>query len=149
MKIQMSNSKTCERMVLRQRMIEAAARRFIPPSEAVLASVERGGRPNGDVKKNGEICMTNETVVPERAIKISNLPSLDPTAIEVLKILAEWCGTSNECYLEYVIIAEILEQRLKKPFNRDAVRKAVNRLIKKNLLEKKNGRLSFKQAIVI
>ena len=149
MKIQMSNSKTCERMLLRPGMIEAAARRFTPPREAVLCIRRARWPPKWGRKKNGEICMTNETVVPERAIKISNLPSLDPTAIEVLKILAEWCGTSNECYLEYVIIAEILEQRLKKPFNRDAVRKAVNRLIKKNLLEKKNGRLSFKQAIVI
>ena len=92
--------------------------------------------------------MIEEKVVPERAIKISNLPTLDTTAIEVLKSLAEWCGKSNECYLEYSIIAEILEKRLEKPFNRDAVRKAVNRLIKKNLLEKKNGRLALKTAII-
>ncbi len=93
--------------------------------------------------------MVDEKVVPERAIKISNLVPLDPTAIEILKILAEWCGKSNECYLEYTIMADILGQRLNKPVERDTVRKAINRLIKKNVLEKKNGRLSFKTAIVV
>lgn len=78
-----------------------------------------------------------------RAIKIENLKPIDETSAEILRIISLHLGEETEKRIEYQLIADSLG------ISRDTVRKAVNRMIKKRTLAKKNGKLSIPDAVIV
>ena len=78
-----------------------------------------------------------------RAIKLGDLVPLDETSIQVLRVVSLHMGEKTEAYVDYKLIADSLD------LDRDTVRKAVNRMIAKKVLSKRNGKLAIEKAIVV
>lgn len=78
-----------------------------------------------------------------RAIKIENLKPIDETSAEILRIISLHLGEETEKRIEYQLIADSLG------ISRDTVRKAVNRMIKRRTLAKKDGKLSIPGAVIV
>ena len=78
-----------------------------------------------------------------RAIKLGDLVPLDETAIQILRVLSLHMGEKDEAYVDYKLIGDSLD------LDRDTVRKAVNRMIAKKVLSKRNGKLAIEKAIVV
>ena len=78
-----------------------------------------------------------------RAIKLGDLVPLDETSIQVLRVVSLHMGEKTEAYVDYKLIADSLD------LDRDTVRKAVNRMVAKKVLSKRNGKLTIEKAIVV
>ena len=78
-----------------------------------------------------------------RAIRLEDLVELDPTSIQILRVISLHLGERTEAFVDYKLIAASLD------LNRDTVRKAVNRMVKKKVLSKTKGKLSIVNAIVV
>ncbi len=78
-----------------------------------------------------------------RYIDIQHLAKMDDTAIKILQVISKGFGEGNEGFIPYNRIAKVLG------IERDTVRKAVNRMIARNILVKQNGKLSIPASIVI
>ena len=78
-----------------------------------------------------------------RAIKLGDLVPLDQTSIQVLRVISLHMGEKTEAYVDYKLIGDSLD------LDRDTVRKAVNRMVAKKVLSKRNGKLTIEKAIVV
>ncbi len=72
-----------------------------------------------------------------RVIEIRDLKKIDATAIQVLRCIDLHLGEREQGYVPYDQIATSLN------IKRDAVAKAVNRMVANRILAKKNGLLSI------
>lgn len=83
------------------------------------------------------------------ALKISDIPPLDSAARDVLKQIALHIADQGAAYVDYNHIAKELgwQNICKDP--REKVRRAVNRLIKKNVVKIQNGKLSITKMLVL
>lgn len=79
----------------------------------------------------------------ERALKIAELKPLDKTAIDVLRVISLHLGDDAEKRVDYNLIADSLN------ISRDTVSKAINRMVKRGVLRRKNGKLSILNAVVV
>lgn len=78
-----------------------------------------------------------------RAIKIEDLVTMDDTSIQILRVISLHLGANAAGYVDYNMIARSLN------LDRDTVRKSVNRMIRKQILKKENGKLSILKAVVL
>ena len=69
------------------------------------------------------------------AIKIEDLPPLDATSVQVLRVIVLKLGGATRGRVEYKVIGKSLDLK------RDVVAKAVKRLHEKKLLSLENGEL--------
>lgn len=79
----------------------------------------------------------------QRTIKISELKEMDKTSILVLRTISLQLGEENEGYVDYNLIAKSND------LSRNTVAKAVNRMVKKKILKKEQGKLTILNSIVI
>lgn len=79
----------------------------------------------------------------ERALKIAELKPMDKTAIDVLRVISLHLGDDAEKRVDYNLIADSLN------ISRDTVSKAINRMVKRGVLRRKNGKLSILNAVVV
>ena len=77
------------------------------------------------------------------AIKIEDLPSLDATAVQVLRVIVLKLGSSQRGRVEYKVIGSCLKLK------RDVVAKAVRRLHEKKVLALENGELVLLNVIEV
>lgn len=77
----------------------------------------------------------------KKSIKIENLPSLDGTAVHVLRVIAVKLGDKRRGFVDYNIIAKSLHIKTK------AVAQAVIRLEKKRVLRRDNGELELLETV--
>lgn len=78
-----------------------------------------------------------------RALKIENLAAIDETSVQVLRVISLHLGEEKEKRVDYQLIAKSLG------ISRDTVRKAVNRMVEKRILIKRNGMLSIPGAVIV
>ena len=71
------------------------------------------------------------------AYMIENMPAIDDTARDVLRILALKIGEKGEAFVDFDIVAKSLN------ISRDATSKAVKRLVKKRVVRIKNRKISI------
>lgn len=76
-----------------------------------------------------------------KSIKISNLPALDDTAVQVLRVICLKLGADRRGWVDYKIIATSLKIRP------SAVARAVIRLEKKKVLRRWNGELELLERV--
>ena len=79
----------------------------------------------------------------ERALKIAELKPMDKTAIDVLRVISLHLGNDSEKRVDYNLIAKSLN------ITRDTVSKAINRMVERGVLRRKNGKLSILNAVVV
>ncbi len=79
----------------------------------------------------------------KRAIKIENLPALDETSRDVLRVIALHLGDREGAYVDYTTIAKSLD------LTRPAVASAVERLKKKRVLAEEHGRLKIINSVLV
>ena len=79
----------------------------------------------------------------KKAIKIENLKPLCETDIQILRVIALQLGEDDAKFVDYGWIADSLGEE------RDTVRKSVNRMIKRRILAKKNGKLTIENAVLV
>ena len=103
-----------------------------------VASAVRGGA-HSEKPKNTE----NRGEKMTRAIKIEDLVTMDDTSIQILRVISLHLGANAAGYVDYNMIARSLN------LDRDTVRKSVNRMIRKQILKKENGKLSILKAVVL
>lgn len=77
------------------------------------------------------------------AFKIENLKPLCATDSQVLQVLALKLGKDEAKFVDYGLIADSIGK------TRDAVRKSVNRMIKRRILAVKNGKLAIENAVQV
>lgn len=84
-----------------------------------------------------------------QVMKISDIPPLDPAARDVLKQIALHIADQGAAFVSYSHIAKELGwgKTCKDP--REKVRRAVNRLIKKNVVKIENGKMSITKMLVL
>jgi predicted hydrolase (HD superfamily) len=87
--------------------------------------------------------ISREKTKMKRAIKIENLKPLCATDSQVLRVIALKLGEDSEKYVDYGLIADSIGK------TRDAVRKSVNRMIKRQILAVKNGKLAIENAVQV
>lgn len=78
-----------------------------------------------------------------RAIKIDELKPIDETSVQILRVISLHLGQDPSAFVDYKIIARSLN------LDRDTVRKSVNRMIRSRILQKENGKLSIRNAVLI
>lgn len=78
-----------------------------------------------------------------RAIKIDELKPIDETSVQILRVISLHLGQNPSAFVDYKIIARSLN------LDRDTVRKSVNRMIRSRILQKENGKLSIRNAVLI
>lgn len=78
-----------------------------------------------------------------RAIKIDELKPIDETSVQILRVISIHLGQNPSAFVDYKIIARSLN------LDRDTVRKSVNRMIRSRILQKENGKLSIRNAVLI
>ena len=78
-----------------------------------------------------------------RALKIENLAAIDATSVQILRVISLHLGDELEKRVDYALIAKSLGM------TRDTVRKAVNRMVEKRILIKRNGMLSIPGSIIV
>ena len=78
-----------------------------------------------------------------RAIKIDELKPIDETSVQILRVISLHLGQNPSAFVDYKLIARSLN------LDRDTVRKAVNRMIRSRILQKENGKLSIRNAVLI
>ena len=78
-----------------------------------------------------------------RALKIEDLTEIDETSAQILRVISLHLGEETEKRVEYQLIADSLH------LTRDTVRKAVNRMIKRRTLAKRNGMFSIPGAVIV
>ncbi|MBQ7912819.1 MAG: hypothetical protein IJ308_03625 [Clostridia bacterium] len=106
--------------------------------------------------RRAELLSTEEAVYPpmrwrifrkktkmKRAIKIENLKPLCDTDSQVLRVIALKLGEDKAKYIDYGLIADSIGK------TRDAVRKSVNRMLKRRILTKKDGKLAIENAVLV
>ena len=71
------------------------------------------------------------------AYMIEDMPAIDVTARDVLRILALKIGEKDEAFVDFDIVAKSLN------ISRDATSKAVKRLVKKRVVRIKNRKISI------
>ena len=71
------------------------------------------------------------------AYMIEDMPAIDATARDVLRILALKIGEKDEAFVDFDIVAKSLN------ISRDATSKAVKRLVKKRVVRIKNRKISI------
>lgn len=76
-----------------------------------------------------------------RAIKIENLPPLDDTSVQILRIIALKQGENDSVYVSYATIAKSLN------IARGAVSSSVKRMIARGVLKAENGKLSIQNTV--
>ena len=81
-----------------------------------------------------------------QALKIADLPALDPTARDVLRVIALHVGEDGAAFVDYGMIAKSLGL---KGDGRETVRKAVNRMKAKKVLSVENGKLSINNMLLV
>lgn len=79
----------------------------------------------------------------KRAIKIENLRPLCETDIQILRVIALQLGDMTEKFIDYNWIADSIGEE------RDTVRKSVNRMLKRRILSKRNGKLAIENAVLV
>lgn len=79
----------------------------------------------------------------ERALKIAELKPMDKTAIDVLRVISLHLGNDSEKRVDYNLIAKSLN------ITRDTVSKAINRMVERGVLRRKNGKLSILNVVVV
>ena len=79
----------------------------------------------------------------KRAIKIENLKPLCETDIQILRVIALLLGDEDAKFLDYSRIADSIGEE------RDTVRKSVNRMLKRRILTKKEGKLAIENAVLV
>lgn len=79
----------------------------------------------------------------KRAIKIENLRPLCETDIQILRVIALQLGENTEKFIDYNWIADSIGEE------RDTVRKSVNRMLKRRILSKRNGKLAIENAVLV
>ena len=78
-----------------------------------------------------------------RAIKIDELKPIDETSVQILRVISLHLGQDPSAFVDYKLIAKSLN------LDRDAVRKAVNRMIRSKILQKENGKLSIRNSVLV
>lgn len=78
-----------------------------------------------------------------RALKIEKITEIDKTSAQILRVISLHLGADSAAFVDYNLIAKSLN------LDRDTVRCAVNRMIKNKILEKKDGKLSIPNAVVL
>lgn len=78
-----------------------------------------------------------------RAIKIDELKPIDETSVQILRVISIHLGQNPSAFVDYKIIARSLN------LDRDTVRKSVNRMIRSRILQKENGKLSIRNAVLV
>lgn len=78
-----------------------------------------------------------------RALKIENLKPINATEIQILRVISLHVGEKPSAFVDYQWIADSINE------DRDTVRKAVNRMVERGILLKKDGRLSILNAVVV
>ena len=78
-----------------------------------------------------------------RAIKIDELKPIDETSVQILRVISLHLGQNPSAFVDYKTIARSLN------LDRDTVRKSVNRMIRCKILQKENGKLSIRNAVLI
>lgn len=78
-----------------------------------------------------------------RAIKIDELKPIDETSVQILRVISLHLGQNPSAFVDYKLIARSLN------LDRDTVRKSVNRMIRSRILQKENGKLSIRNAVLI
>lgn len=81
--------------------------------------------------------------MPKKAIKIENIKRLCATDADILRIIALKLGEKDRGFVDYKLIARSLN------IERDTVRKAINRMVRRKVLQKENGELSIPGAITV
>ena len=76
-----------------------------------------------------------------RAIKIEDLPPLDDTSVQILRIIALKQGENESVYVSYTHIAKSLN------IARGAVSSSVKRMITRGILKQENGKLSIQNTV--
>ena len=79
-------------------------------------------------------------------VEIDYIQPLDQTAVDVLRIISVLLGQQTSGFVDYNLIASIMTDNNGGKVERDTVRKAVNRMIKKGVLKKEDGKLSIQKA---
>ena len=77
----------------------------------------------------------------KKSIKIENLPSLDGTAVHVLRVIVVKLGNRRRGFVDYNIIAKSLNIKAR------TVARAVVRLEKKRVLRRDNGELELLESV--
>lgn len=78
-----------------------------------------------------------------RAIKIEDLPSLDDTAIQVLRVISIKLGEKDEGFVDYKIIGDSID------VDRDVVSKAVKRLQRKRIISIKDKKMKILKTVFV
>lgn len=76
-----------------------------------------------------------------RAIKIEDLPPLDNTSVQILRIIALKQGESDSVYVNYAMLAKSLN------IARGAVSSSIKRMTARGILKQENGKLSIQNTI--
>lgn len=79
----------------------------------------------------------------KRAIKIENLPALDETSRDVLRVIAIHLGERESAFVNYNLIAKSIGTE------RNVVASAVERLKKKRVLAEEHGRLKIINSVLV
>ena len=79
----------------------------------------------------------------KRAIKIEDLPALDQTARDVLRVISLHIGERESAYVNYTLIAKSLR------LPRNVVASAVERMKQKHVLKEIDGKLSIVDSVLI
>ena len=78
-----------------------------------------------------------------KAIKIQDLTAIDETSVQILRTIALHLGEREQGRVNYMMIAKSLK------LERSVVRSAVNRMIKKGILEKHGDELAISKAVMV
>ena len=78
-----------------------------------------------------------------RALKIENLPGIDPTSAQVLRVISLHIGNSDAANVNYTLIAKSLG------IKREVVAASVDRMKKSGILKEENGKLSIQNSILV
>ncbi len=79
----------------------------------------------------------------ERAFKIKDIPELDKTSAQVLRVIALKLGERNEAFVDFTMIAKSLNLK------RAVVSSSVKRLVKNKLVMEEHGKLSMPASILV
>ncbi len=77
----------------------------------------------------------------EKAVKLTNLKKIDETSVKVLKEVSEQLG-DKEGRVSYPLICKRLD------LSWNAVSRSIDRMVADGLIERRNGNLSVKNAVV-